>query len=68
MNIDSLVERLNKKIKDSITFRKTDEKILLIYYKNESYKRFLTNQILQFCNENKLEIFNVSPYKYDIVN
>jgi hypothetical protein len=68
MNIDSLIERLNKKIKNSITFRKKDEKILLIYYKNESYKRFLTNQILHFCNENKLEIFDVSPYKCDIVN
>ena len=68
MNIDSLLERLNKKIKNSITFRKTDEKILLIYYKNEAYKRFLTNQILHFCNENKLEAFDISPYKCDIVN
>ena len=67
MNIDSFLERLNKRIKSNITFRKKDEKILLIYYKNEAYKRFLTNQILHFCNENKLEIFDVSPYKCDIV-
>jgi len=68
MNIDYFLERLNKRIKSSITFRKKDEKILLIYYKNEAYKKFLTNQIVNFCNENKLEKFDISPYKCDIVD
>ena len=40
MNIDYFLERLNKRIKSSITFRKKDEKINYRFFHRSPIKRY----------------------------
>lgn len=65
--IELFLEKITSKIKNKTSFIKKDEKLLLIYHKNQEYKKFFTNEILKFCKQNNFEKFYVSSYSSNIV-
>lgn len=68
MYINKLFELLKNKISKSLNFYMSDEKLLIVYYKNDLYKTFLLKEIFKLSQKNNIEQFTIASYSNNILD